>query len=444
MTKHHTHLTLAALALATPALAQDLTHKAPPQDHLIAIVNATVHTISGPTIDTGYVVFEHGVITQVGQGGFNLTGPGEVIDATGKHVYPGLIGAVTQTGLTEFGSLGDTVDHNELGQFKPEVRAATAVNPDSAIIPVTRSAGILVTGVFPTSGRVRGRASVVQLDGWTWEDMTVLGDAGLVISWPNARPIRAPWMNRSESEQRDRARKELDELSQFFDQAKAYMEARAIDPTVTTDIRFEAMRSVFADGPQRRPVFIFANDIDQITDAVTWAATYDLGVILVGGRDAPLVAELLKTHGVGVIVSGTHKFPKRNDSNYDDAFTLPKRLQDAGIRWCLASGQGAAHERNLMHNAATAVAFGLSQGDAIRAITLSAAEMLGVAGTLGSIDIGKSATLIIADGTPLEITTSIERAFIDGRDIDLTNKQTKLNDKYREKYRQLGVDNSGN
>ena len=149
-------------------------------------------------------------------------------------------------------------------------------------------------------------------------------------------------------------------------------------------------------------------------------------------------------HGVGVIVSGTHKMPKRNDSNYDDAFTLPNRLQQAGIRWCLASGQGAAHERNLTHNAGTAVAYGLDHDAAIRAITLSAAEMLGVASRFGSIETGKSATLIITDGTPLEFSTSIERAFIDGKAIDMSNKQTKLNEKYREKYRQLGVDGSGN
>ncbi len=442
---HHTTtralaaLAIAALTTASGALAQDLTHKAPPQPHTIAIVNATIHTVSGDTIDSGYVVFDNGTITAVGAGAYTPTSPGEIIDATGKHVYPGLIGAVTQTGLTEFNSLGDTIDHNELGQYKPEVRAAVAINPDSTIIPVTRSAGILVTGVFPTSGRVRGRASVIELDGWTWEDMTLRADAGLAISWPNARPIRAFWMNQSDTEQRDRARREMGELSQFFTDAKTYLASEIETP----DIRFEAMRSIFATGEARRPLYIFANDIDQITAAVTWASERDFDMVLVGGRDAPLAADLLIANNVGVIITGTHAMPKRDDSNYDDAFTLPLRLESLGVTWCLASGEGTAHERNLTHNAGTAVAFGLSQDAAIRAITLSAAQVLGVADRVGSIDVGKDATLIITDGTPLELTTNIERAFIGGRAIDLTNKQSKLNDKYREKYRQLGIDESG-
>jgi len=423
--------------IASLASAQDLVHKAPPQAGPIAITGATIHTVSGGTLNEGFIEFERGVITRVGEGRY--TGGARTIDATGKHVYPGLIGAVTQMGLTEIGSLADTQDYREIGDMKPEVRANVAVNPDSTIIPVTRTDGILTVGSFPSGGRIPGRASVLRMDGWTWEDMTVVADAGLVMGWPNVRPINARWMNRSESEQMDRTERELAEIDAFFDQAIAYVDAKRRDPTIKTDVRFEAMRSVLPGAEDQRPLFIEANDVDQITSAVTWAAERGLRCVIVGGRDAVLAAELLKKHSVGVVLTGTHEFPKRSDAPYDEAFTLPRRVEEAGLEWCLASGEDAAHERNLRHHAGTSAAYGLDQETAIRSITLSAAELLGVADTLGSIDKGKAATVIVTDGNPLEITTRVEMAFIDGRQIDLNNKQRALDEKYREKYRQLGV-----
>jgi imidazolonepropionase-like amidohydrolase len=190
--------------------------------------------------------------------------------------------------------------------------------------------------------------------------------------------------------------------------------------------------------PEQLPVFIFANDLDQITAAVTWAAGRKLRPVIVGGQDAPLAADLIRKHAVPVIVSGTHSFPRRADRPYDDAFTLPARLEAAGIDWCLASGQETPHERNLANNAATAAAYGLDADATVRAITLSAARILGVGDRLGSLEAGKSATLIVCDGPVLEVATRVERAFIDGRGIDLSNKQNKLAEKYREKYRQSG------
>jgi imidazolonepropionase-like amidohydrolase len=246
-------------------------------------------------------------------------------------------------------------------------------------------------------------------------------------------------MNRSEGEQSNRIERELEEIDAFFDQAIAYVEAKRRDETVKTDVRFEAMRDVLSGAESQKPLFIEANDVDQITSAVTWAAERGLKCVIVGGRDAVLASELLKKHDVGVILMGTHNFPKRSDSFYDEAFTRPARMEEAGLKWCLASGENAAHERNIRHHAGTSAAYGLDQDAAVRAITLSAAEMLGVADTLGSIDEGKAATVLIADGNILEITTRVERAFIDGREIDLNNKQRALDEKYREKYRQLGI-----
>lgn len=433
----------AAMLLGGSAFGQDLGVKAPPQDKPLVLQGATVHTVSGETIPDGYVYFEGGVIRAVGKEPLpRLAGPVEIIDVKGKHVYPGLIGAYTQLGLTEIQAVRSSIDMSETGTIVPEVRAVVAVNPDSTLLPVTRSNGVLAVGVFPTGGRISGRAGVIRLDGWTWEQMAVKADAGLAVSWPNVRPFSAFGIDRPETEQNDEIRRSLAVIDDAFKAAEAYARARAADPNRPVDLRWEAMRGVLPPGegggagPAQNPVFILAGDVDQITSAVTWCLEKKLKPVIVGGRDAPLCADLLKRHSVPVIITGTHAFPKRTDSPYDEAFTLPARLHAAGVKFAIATGDDTAHERNLPYNAAMAVAFGLDHDSAIKSQTLWAAEILGVADQLGSVEPGKSATLIVTDGSPLEVTTKIERAYIDGRLIDLSNKQTKLADKYREKYRQ--------
>jgi imidazolonepropionase-like amidohydrolase len=263
--------------------------------------------------------------------------------------------------------------------------------------------------------------------------------AGLIINWPRSRPVNAWWMEQSESEQRNDIRSSTDAIDAVFDTAEAYVAARDADASQPVDIRWEAMRDVLPGGADQRPVFIFASDFDQITSAVTWAIERGLKPVIVGARDADLAAKLLVKHHVPFILSGIHNFPKRADLPFDHAFTLPQRLEAAGVQWALASGEETAHERSLPYNAAKAVSYGLDPDVAIRSITLSAAEILGIADDYGHLAEGASATLIITDGTPLEIMTHVERAFIDGREIDLTNKQSVLRDKYVEKYRQLDM-----
>lgn len=428
---------LALAAGAVPASAQDLGMKAPPQTRTIAIVGATVHPISGPAIENATVVFDKGKITEVGT--VAIPGTWQVIQAKGKHIYPGLIGAVTQLGLTEIGAVRAMRDTSEVGSITPEVRPVVAVNPDSTLIPVARSAGILTAGVVAGGGLVPGKVSVIRLDGWTWEDMAVETDAGLLVSWPAMRTFTAGWMTRSEDDQLKDIRQQLTALDEVFSTAAAYVSARAANPQAVVDIRWESMRNVFAEANKpQKPVYVMAQDYDQIRAAISWAKEKNLKIVIVGGREAPLCADLLKAADVPVIVSGTHSFPRRADADYDEAFRLPAKLQAAGLKWCLASGEETPHERNLVHQAATAVAYGLDHEAGLRCITLSSAEILGVADRLGSLQPGKSATLIVTDGDALELTTHVELAWIDGRAIDLSNKQTKLAEKYREKYRRSG------
>lgn len=430
----------AAMLLACVALvaAQDLTHKAPAQKGPIMLHGGTVHPVFGFPLENGFVVFDRGRIIQVGALGPAVPGVKEKIDVQGKHIYPGFIGAYTNLGLTEIGAVRATRDFDEVGDLTPEVRAAVAVNPDSTLIPVTRSNGVLTFATFPRGGAIPGRASLMRVDGWTWEDMAIRADAGLVVNWPRARPGYLPWQvsRRAEEDRDKRIRKNLVRLEEAFSRARGYVDARRAGADLPIDIRWEAMWLALEG---HRPVFFLAQDYDAIVTAVDFAARHRLKAVLVGGQDAWLCTDLLKKHDVGVIIRSLHRFPKRNDSDFDETYRLPARLEAAGVRWCLASGQPASNERNLPYAAARAAAYGLSREAALKSITLYAAQVLGVADRLGSLEKGKSATLFVADGDPLEVTTNIEMAFVDGRRIDLSNKQTELYAKYRAKYRQLGL-----
>lgn len=440
-TNKPSHLKLVTTSLvfaASQAGAQDLIHKAPPQDMPIAIAGATIHPMTGPSIGTGYILFDKGIITEVGEGDRVFTATTKVIDGEGLHVYPGLIAPVTQIGLTEIAALRQTSDYNEVGSATPEVLAATAINPDSTLIPVTRANGILTFGSFPAGGSVPGRISIVSADGWTWEDMSVKQDAGLVINWPSMRPSNNWWADEPDARQMERINERLDEIDELFQQALSYRDG----DRAPQDIRFDAMLSVIpsAEGNDpENPVFISANDVDQINAAVTWAIDLGLRPVIIGGTDATLSAELLKQHDVPVIITGTHKFPKRADQPHDEAFTLPIELTQLGIRWCMASADDTAHERNLPYNVSKAVAFGLDHDAGMRGLTIDTARILEVDDLVGSLENGKQATLIVTTGSPLEVTTNPVMAFVQGRQINLESKQSELAEKYREKYRQLGL-----
>lgn len=438
-------LTLAACA--APALAQDLTVKAPPQSQPVVITGATVHPVTSPAIENGVIEFEGGLIkgvysadawnAEIARRG--MPASTRTIDAKGAHVYPGLIAPYTQLGLTEIQAVAATNDTSETGGITPEVLATSAVNPDSNLLTVTRSNGVLLAGVFPGGGSVSGQGGVIRLDGWTVKDMAVAPSVGMVVRWPNVRPFTAWWMDRSEEDQMKEVRENLAAIEKTFDTAKAYDDLRDADAATPIDLRWEAMRPLFAtkDEPQL-PVFLHASDVDQINSAVQFGAQRGLKMVLVGGRDADQAADLLKQHNVPVIVNGTHAMPRRDDAAYDDAFTLPARLLAAGLTFTISNGDDTAHERNLPYSTATAVAHGLPHDEGLKCLTINAAKVLGVADMYGSLEAGKSATLIVTTADPMEVSTIVLGAFIDGREIDLSNKQTELAKKYLERYRQTG------
>lgn len=435
--------------LSSAAFAQDLTHKAPPQAREIMMYNGSIHPVSGPVIAKGFIIFDKGVIREVGEGDPHVPGPGtveqlETIDLHGAHVYPGLIAPWTQLGLTEIQAVQQSHDLSENGGVTPEVCPAHAVNPDSTLIPVTRSNGILLAAVAPTGGPFPGQVSVIRLDGWTVGDMEVNAYVGQICRWPNMRTTTAWWMDRSEDDQRRDISTQVEAIHRVFDTTSEYLAGRGADSAAPADLRWDALAPIMPTGegenrkPGAKPVYFLASDADQINAAVSFAVERGLRAVIVGGREATACAELLKKHDIPVIVSGTHVMPAREDSPYDDGYTLPARLAAAGVRFTISHADDSAHERNLPYTVAMAVAHGLEHDAALRCVTLGAAEILGVADRYGSLEAGKSATLIVTSGDPLEVMTQITGAYVDGRRIDLSNKQTELNEKYRDRYRQSG------
>ena len=410
---------------------------APPQDRPIALVGATIHTVSGPILPTGTVLFEGGKITALG-GRVDLPPGTEEIDVRGKHVYPGLIAAHSTIGLVEIELIRATRDAVEVGEIKPNVRAEAAFNPDSEILPVTRANGITLALSVPGGGAISGTSALMMLDGWTWESMTLKAPVGLHVRWPRMRVRQSPFAPSAE-EQATRREKQIELIRAAFSEARAYLKAKEAEslsgvPYHDSDLRWDAMIPVLKG---EIPVMLHANDIRQIQAAVDWAAEEEIKVILVGGRDAWRVADLLKEQDIPVIIDGVHVTPARRWEGYDTPFTNALKLYQAGVRFSISDGGGAAYERNLPYHAATAAAYGLPREEALKAVTLYPAQILGVADKVGSIEVGKDATLIVTDGDPLEITTQVEREFIQGRDIDLGSRHTQLYTKYKTKYEQL-------
>lgn len=430
------HAILAAFVLvvfAAGSKASD-TMPAPPQTKAIAIKGATIHPVTGPDIPSGTIVFDNGKITAIGADAA-IPANAEVIDGTGKHVYPGLINANTVLGLVEIGAVRATVDVEEAGALNPNVRSITSVNPDSELIPVARAAGVLTALSVPEGGIISGQSAVLRLDGWTPEEMTVLSPAAMHVRWPNLTIDRRPRARKSVKDQLEEMEKAQKQLREAFQIARAYWQARKNPgPDFKTDLRWEALMPVF-DG--KLPLCVHAGTLAQIQAALAWAKETQLKIVLVDADDAWRVAPQLKEADVPVILGPATSLPPRRDDDYDSAWTSAAKLQQAGIRVCIASnGRGAeTNERNLGYEAGLAAGYGLPKEEALKAVTIYPAQILGVADRLGSLETGKAATLIVTNGDPLDFPTQVEAAFIDGRKIDLSNRQTKLRDKYREKYR---------
>jgi imidazolonepropionase-like amidohydrolase len=412
---------------------------APAQDRPVALVGGTVHPVSSAEMENAIVLFENGKITAIGKD-VRIPPGVERLDVSGKHVYPSLIDANTTLGLVEIGAVRATRDLAETGSINPNVRAEAALNPDSELLPVARANGVALALSVPQGGVISGTSALVMLDGWTSEQMTLKAPVGLHVNWPWMTIRRGGrFGQQSEEEQRKQMAENLKRIRDAFAEARAYRKAKEAEqqkgvPYHATDSRWEAMLPVLE---KKIPVFVNANEIKQIEAAVQWAADEDVKLIIVGGDDSWRAADLLKSKDIPVVCGPIHQLPNRRWEAYDTPFTTPLKLHQAGVRFCIADFEDS-NVRNLPYQAATAAAYGLPKDEALKAVTLYPAQILGVSDRVGSLEAGKDATLIVTSGDPLEISTQILQEFIQGRKIDLGNKHRALYEKYSKKYQQNG------
>jgi len=415
---------------------------AAPQKHPILLKNGFIHTVSNGVVK-GAILFENGKITRVAEF-ISPPAGAEVIDLEGKHVYPGFIAAISGIGLVEINAVAVTNDHSERGDFNPNVRANVAYNPDSEIIPTTRSNGVLIANVAPSSGLVSGQSSIMMMDGWTWENATLSHPSGLHINWPQMGIRTGGRFRTPPKKQAERRQKALKALDDMIEQSRAYARLRQTKSRSAEDYHNEDLRleSMIAYVQGNLPIYIHANEVRQIEAAIHWAKRHDVKIIIVGGKDAWRTTDLLTENRIPIIYEVVTALPSRRFEDYDQAYKGPTLLNEAGVQFCIATAgsAGAAYRlRNLPNQAAMAAAYGLPKDAALRSITLSAAEILGIDNQVGSLDAGKDATLFIANGDPLEIRTNVLQAYIQGRKIDMGDRHKMLYEKYQKKYRQLGI-----
>ncbi len=419
------------LLSAVVVKAQDNVYPAPQQAGSIVITNATVHVGNGQVLNNASIVITNGKIAAVGT---NVTIPAGAtqVNAQGKHVYPGLIATSSNLGLVEIGAVRATNDVREIGDMNPNVRAIVAYNTDSEVINTLRSNGILVSNVVPQGSFVAGQSSAVQLDAWNWEDAAYKMDGGLHVYLPllMARPRFGGRGGGSESDPVKEGLKKIDELKTFLSEAKAY---HANTERTTTNLMFESVKNLF---DKKQKLFVHANTVKQMLIALDFVKEFGLDVVIVGGSDSWQIADLLKQNNVSVILESTHNLPTLPDDDVDQPYKTAAALQKAGVVYSIADTDAQTRGRNLAFNAGTAATYGLTKEEALQAITLNAAKILGIDDKAGSIEVGKDANIVISEGDILDMRTSnVTDAYIQGRKIDLTDKHKQLNERYQHKYR---------
>ncbi|MBI5085232.1 MAG: amidohydrolase family protein [Acidobacteria bacterium] len=431
-----------ALALALPVLAG--------QNDSFLIRNATVHPVSGPKLDNASVLVIDGKIAEVGA---KIATKAKVraIDGKGLHIFPGLIDSGSPIGLVEIASVRESSDTGEIGEFNPQIRALIAVNPESDHIPVTRANGITSVMVVPgsTGGRgggsgsiISGQASLIHLNGWTWEQMEIRRGGALQMTWPaissgggrfggggdpDSMPAAMAARRTPFSEAKRNQEAQVRKIQELFESARRYQQAKtASEPGFKPDLKLEAMIPVLEG---KLPIMVFAAREREIREAVQWAEKEKVKIVLAGVRRPGKMTEELAKKNIPVILSSPFTPPLEEDDPYDEPYSLPGALHKAGVKFAFASF-GTQFARNLPYEASQGVPFGLPYDAALRALTLSAAEIWGIADQYGSIQPGKTADLIVTDGDPLEIQTQVKMMFIKGEAVDLETKHTGLYKKY--------------
>jgi imidazolonepropionase-like amidohydrolase len=391
------------------------------------IRDAVVHVGNGRVYPKGFVGFRDGKITEVGEGTPKFKYD-SLIPAAGKQVYPGFILPENTLGLTEIDAVRASLDFTETGMINPDIRALIGYNPESKIIPTVRTNGVLITQATPRGGLISGTSSVFVLDGWNWEDAVLKADDGIWLNWPQEKVATGWWGEPGEDEVNKKRREDLENLALLLKRASVY-------GGDFVDLKLSALKGLFS-GEKR--LYVNVSRAKEIKESVLFFK--ELGVkqvVVCGGEESHLVGDFLKQEGVPVLLSRLHSLPFRNEDHYDLPYELPVLLQKAGVLFGFSYGgdMEAMGSRNLPFLAGTAVRMGLTPEQALSAITLNTAKILGIDARCGSLEAGKDATLFISAGDALDILTNqVEAAFIRGRRISLGNHQQDLYKRYLDKY----------
>ena len=411
---------------------------APPQTKSILLMGGVAHIGNGKVIENSAIGFKDGklilvaddTVIRLQQGAYDTT-----INISGKQVYPGFIAPNSTLGLNEIEAVRATRDFSETGSYNPHVRSIVAYNSDSKIPPTVRTNGVLIAQITPRSGTISGTSSVIELDCWNWEDMSLKTDDGIHLNCPRMFKRERekdedfnemPPLKKSEDYE-----KQKNELKKFFSDAKAYNEI----PAAEKNLRLEAMKEIFSGA---KILYVHVNYVKEIEDAVHFSKESGVKkMVIVGGSDSWMVADMLKENNISVMVNRMHDLPNRTDDDIDLPYKLPALLQKAGVLFCLENSgdMEEMQERNLPFNAGTAAAYGLTKEEALASITLNTAKILGIDNRVGSLEAGKDATLFISTSDALDMkSNNVELAFIRGKKLDLSNEQKALYEKYMKKY----------
>lgn len=397
------------------------------QSKPVVIMGATIHIGNGQIFTDAAIGFSNGKIISLDTFLKNKNySDYEIVNANGKHVYPGLIAPNTAIGLNEIDAVRSTRDYNEVGENNANIRSIIAYNTDSKVTPTIRSNGILLAQITPAGGSISGNSSIVQLDAWNWEDAVIKADDALHINWPRMQIQQRGNVDGDEQEKL-KTDKELKALDEIFSNAKTYCNSQ---PEII-NLKLEAFRDVFSG---KKKIFIHTDGAKEIISAVQFMKRYGITPVIVGGDESFLITTFLRENKIAVILIRTHNLPSLPEDDVDLPYKLPKILNDSGVLYCIAD-VGAWQQRNLPFQAGTAVAFGLNPEQALMAVTKNTSEILGIDKNYGTLEVGKSATLLISEGDILDMRTSkVTNAWIDGRLINLDNTQKQLDKKFRAKY----------
>ena len=421
------------LFASVKASSQETVYPAKAQTETITIINATIHVGNGTVLTNGFVTFENGKIKAVGQN--TAPASGKRIDAKGKHVYPGLILSASQLGLVEISSVRATIDQSELGLYNPNIRSIVAYNSDSKVIATLRSNGILLANVVPQGATISGSSSVVQLDAWNWEDAAYKADGQIHMNMPSllARPggrrFGAAAETRSAADIIKEALDNIEEIKAFFREAQVYHKEAT---HAKTNLKFEATKGLFE---KKQKLFVHCEIVKEMLVAVDFSKEFGFDIVIVGGSESWQIADLLKQNNVAVILAERHALPTSPDDDVDLPYKSATFLQDAGVLFAINDTDGSTRGRNLPFNAGTAAAYGITKEQALAAITLNAAKILGIDNITGSIEVGKDANIVISEGDILDMKSSVvTEAFIQGRRVSLEDKHKQLTERYNYKY----------